>query len=252
MAGETETGGGARLWVKLLPLAALVAGFIAFFATGLNRYVSFDTLRDNREALLGFVADNGVWAGLLFAGVYALAVAFSLPVGALLTLTGGFLFGLFWGTVWVVLGATLGATGLFLAVRFGLGEALRARLGGSLKKMEEGFRENALSYLLVLRLVPLFPFWLVNLAPAFLGVSLRTFVIATFFGIIPGSFVYVSVGNGLGALFDRGEDPNLGIIFRPQILVPIIGLAVLALIPVLYSRFVQKKPDSGNGQEGKS
>ena len=240
MTSSDNGQSGGFNWLRLIPILVLIAGLVAFFVTGLNEYVSLDTLRDNREALNDWVASNGLWAGLTFAAIYAVAVAFSLPVGALMTIAGGFLFGLVWGTLWVVVGATIGATGLFLAARAGFGDALRARMGGSLKRMEEGFRENALSYLLVLRLVPLFPFWLVNLAPAFLGVSLRTYVIATFVGILPGSFVYVSVGNGLGALFDKGEEPNLGIIFQPQFLIPIVGLALLAMIPVIYRRFAKK------------
>jgi uncharacterized membrane protein YdjX (TVP38/TMEM64 family) len=103
--------------------------------------------------------------------------------------------------------------------------------------MEAGFRENAFNYLLVLRLIPLFPFWLVNLVPAFLGVPLRTYVVATLLGIIPGSLVYASVGNGLGVVFDQGDTPDLGIIFKPAILGPILGLAALALLPVVYRRY---------------
>jgi uncharacterized membrane protein YdjX (TVP38/TMEM64 family) len=107
--------------------------------------------------------------------------------------------------------------------------------------MEAGFRENAMSYLLVLRLVPLFPFWLVNLVPAFLGVPLRTYVIGTFFGIMPGTFVYASVGSGLGAILEAGESPDLGIIFKAEILIPLLGLALLALIPVIYKRIKTKR-----------
>ena len=110
--------------------------------------------------------------------------------------------------------------------------------------MEDGFRKNALSYLLVLRLVPLFPFFLVNLVPAFLGVGIRTYVLGTFFGIIPGSFVYVSIGNGLGALLDAGENPDLGIIFQPRFLIPIVGLAVLAAIPVLYRKIATDRREA--------
>ena len=230
--------------VRLLPIGVLILGLGAFFALGLDRYVSIETLRDNRETLTAWVERNGLWAGLVFAGIYAVVVAFSLPGGALMTITSGFLFGLVFGTVWAVLGAVTGATALFIAVKFGIGEALRERMGGPIKRMEEGFREDAFSYLLVLRLVPLFPFFLVNLAPAFLGVSLRTYFFATLIGIIPGAFVYASVGNGVGALFDAGQDPNLGIIFQPQFLIPIVGLAVLALIPVVYRRFIQKREAS--------
>ncbi len=119
-------------------------------------------------------------------------------------------------------------------------KGLRRRAGPWIGRLEAGFRENALSYLLVLRLVPLFPFWLVNLVPAFLGVPLTTYALGTFVGIIPGSFVYASVGNGLGAVFDAGGTPDLTIIFEPEILLPIIGLSLLALIPVVYKKFKGK------------
>jgi uncharacterized membrane protein YdjX (TVP38/TMEM64 family) len=121
--------------------------------------------------------------------------------------------------------------------------------------MEQGFRDNALSYLLFLRLIPLFPFWLVNLVPAFLGVPLWTYVIGTFFGIMPGSIVYTSVGNGLGAVFDQGRTPDLSIIFKPEILLPIIGLAVLSLVPVAYKAIKGKaitgkaSPGDGGGED---
>ena len=153
---------------------------------------------------------------------------------------GGFLFGTLETTTYVVFGATVGATVIFLAARYAFADYLRAKAGASVRKMEDGFRENAMSYLLFLRLVPVFPFWLVNLVPAFIGVSTRTYVLGTFFGIIPGTFVFASVGSGLGGVFDGGGEPDLGIIFTPGILLPIVGLAVLALIPVFYKKFTNK------------
>lgn len=227
--------------VRLLPLIVLAAGLVAFFAFGLDRYLDFGMLRENRGVLLAWVSDQGLLAGLVFMAGYAVAVASSVPGGAIMTIAGGFLFGPVIASIYVVVGATAGATVLFLAAKTGLGDALRARAGPSLKKMEAGFRDNALNYLLVLRLVPIFPFWLVNLVPAFLGVPLRTYVIATFIGIIPATFVYASLGNGLGALFDAGESPDLDIIFQPEILLPILGLTVLALVPVVYRRYKLRK-----------
>lgn len=226
---------------RLVPILILVAGLAAFFLFGLDDYVSFDVLRDNRANLLDLVARYGIVAGLCFIGIYALVAAFSIPGGALLTITGGFLFGPVLGTVYVVIGATLGASALFLAARYAFADLLRAKAGAAIRKMEDGFRENAFNYLLLLRLVPLFPFFVVNLVPAFLGVTLRTYVVATFIGIIPGSFVYALVGNGLGAIFDRGEVPDLGAIFQPQFLAPILGLAVLAVIPVIYKKMKDRK-----------
>ncbi|MDR3499055.1 MAG: TVP38/TMEM64 family protein [Parvibaculum sp.] len=225
-----------RLW----PLAVLALGLGLFFALGLNRYATLDTLRDNRQALSAWVAANEVEAALVYMGVYALMVAFSVPGALVATLTGGFLFGTVIGGLCTVIAATIGATILFVAAKSALGDVLRARAGSSIARMEEGFRENAFSYLLVLRLVPIFPFFLVNLAPAFLGVSLLTFVGATFLGIIPGTFVFASLGNGLGAVFDAGGTPDLGLIKQPQVIGPLLALAALALVPVIYRRFRRK------------
>jgi uncharacterized membrane protein YdjX (TVP38/TMEM64 family) len=239
---------------RFAPLALLVLAIVLVFAFDLDRFVSFQSLSENREMLLGFVERNAFLAPLLYVLVYASVVALSIPGGAILTIAGGFLFGTWFGTVLVLIGATLGATLVFLIARTAIGDVLRDKAGPRIKKMEQGFQEDAFNYLLVLRLipifpfwlvnivpamlgVPLFPFWLVNLVPAFLGVPLRTYVVATFLGIIPGSFVYASVGNGLGAVFDTGGTPDLGIIFRPEIILPIVGLALLAVLPVAYRKF---------------
>jgi uncharacterized membrane protein YdjX (TVP38/TMEM64 family) len=221
---------------RLVPLLILVAGLVVFFALGLQRYISFEVLRENREALLTWVQQKGLLAGLIYIVIYAVAVAFSLPGGAVMSITGGFLFGTVWGSLYILIGATLGATALFIIAKTALGDVLRAKAGPWLQKMEAGFRENALSYLLVLRLVPLFPFFVVNLVPAFLGVSLGTYVLGTFFGIMPGVVVFASVGAGLGSIFDAGEAFSASGILTPQILTALIGLAVLALIPVVYKK----------------
>lgn len=222
---------------RFLPLIVLLAGFAAFFALGLADYVSLQTLRENHQDLSAWVAVHAALAALVYVLAYTAIVAFSVPGAVIATLAGGFMFGTVWAGLYTVVAATLGATLVFLAARMGPGEYLRARAGPAMQKMEAGFRGNAFSYLMVLRLVPLFPFFLVNLAPAFLGVPLRTYVLATFLGIIPGTFVFASVGNGLGALFERGEEPDLGLIFEPEILLPILGLAFLSAVPILYKKF---------------
>jgi uncharacterized membrane protein YdjX (TVP38/TMEM64 family) len=210
---------------------------VLFFALGLNRYLSFAALRDNRAALTELVGAHLVVAAVLFVATYVVVIAASLPVGSPLTVLGGFLFGTSLGTACVLIGATGGAVVLFLAARNAIGDTVQRRLGALGERLARDLAQNALSYLLVLRLVPLFPFWLVNLVAAAANLSLTTYVIGTFLGIIPASFVYVSIGSGLGAVFDRGETPDLKIIFSPDVLVPIVGLAVLALIPVVYRRF---------------
>ncbi|MCE2510615.1 MAG: TVP38/TMEM64 family protein [Alphaproteobacteria bacterium] len=238
---ETKTKDRKGLLWRYLPIATLAAGLVAFLTLGLHEYLTFETLKANRAELLDFVGRHLALATLIYVTCYAVSVAFSIPGGAVLTITGGFLFGLTTGTLATVIGATVGATGLFLAARLAFGEVLHKKAGKTIQKMEAGFRENAFNYLLVLRLIPLFPFWLVNLAPALLGVTLRTYVIATFIGIIPGTFVYTSIGNGLGAIFERGETPDLAIIFEPAILIPIVGLALLALLPIAYKKIKARK-----------
>ena len=226
---------------RLAPLAVLLVAIAAFFVFGLHHYLSFEALREHREQLLVLVEQRPFLAPLAFMAVYAAVIALSVPGGAVLTITGGFLFGIVAGSLYVVIAATLGATIVFLIAKTALGDALRAKAGPRIRRMEEGFRQDALSYLLVLRLIPLFPFWLVNIVPAFLGVPVRTYVLGTAIGIIPGSLVYASVGNGLGAVFDAGQTPDLGIIFKPAILLPIVGLAVLALLPIAYRGLKARK-----------
>jgi uncharacterized membrane protein YdjX (TVP38/TMEM64 family) len=229
-------------WLRFLPLAAILAALGLAYALGLHRYLSFEVLAENRAVLLGWTQAHTALALAAFVLAYIAIVALSLPGGAVATLTGGFLFGTWLGGLAAVVGATIGATLLFLAARTALGDMLRAKAGPGLRKLEDGFKRDALSYLLVLRLVPAFPFFLVNLAPAFLGVSLRTYLIGTFFGILPGTFVFASVGAGLGAVFDRGERPDLSIILSPPVLLPLLALAALALVPVIWNRFKKGTP----------
>ncbi len=222
---------------RLIPIAVILAGFVVFFSLGGQQYLSFSMLSEHRDAILAWHADNLILSVALFLVAYALTVAFSLPGATWLTLIGGFVFGT-WGALFaVVISATVGSVLIFLAARYAFADFFHAKAGPMVHRMEEGFQENALSYLLFLRLVPIFPFWIVNLVPAVLGVPLRTYVIGTFVGIIPGTFVYCSVGNGLGAIIERGEMPDLGIIFDPPVLVPLVGLAVLSLIPIAYKKF---------------
>ncbi len=231
-------------FARKLPLVAIIVAAVIGFWT-LRDYLSFEALRDNREALLAFRDANYLQTVLAFIGIYIAIVAFSLPGASIATLTGGFLFATFPGALFNIVGATTGAALIFLAAKWGLGERLAARMessDGAVKKFKDGIDENQWSMLFLMRLVPAVPFFVANLIPAMVGVSLFRFVITTFIGIIPGSVVFTSVGAGLGEVFESGETPNLGIIFEPQILLPILGLSFLAALPIIIKLF-RKKAD---------
>lgn len=228
-----------RLW----PLIVVLLGFTAFFAFDLDDYVTFDTLKQNRQWLLAVVESHRALAVIAFVGAYAVIAGFSLPGAAVTSIAGGFLFGLWFGTVWNVIGATLGATGLFLAARSVFADILHEKAGPWLRKVETEFNDNAVSYMFFLRLVPVFPFFVVNLIPAFLGVRLMPFILTTLLGIIPGGFVYTSFGAGLGAIFDRGAgEVTPRMIATPELVAGSAGLALLSLLPILYRKWrVQKE-----------
>ena len=229
--------------VKRLPLIviAVVAILGAIF---LRDYLTFEALAENREALLAIRDANYLATVAVFILAYVVIVAFSLPGATIATLTGGFLFATFPGALFNVTGATIGATAIFLAARWGFGDSLAKRIEGSegmVRKIKDGIAENQWSMLFLIRLVPAVPFFLANLIPSFLNVPLYRFVVSTFLGIIPGAVVYTSVGAGLGEVFARGETPDLGIIFEPRILLPIIGLCALAALPIVINAIRGKK-----------
>lgn len=227
-------------WVWFL--LAVVAVIVAAHFFGLADILSLRTLARHREALLGFVGQHFVAAAVIYVAVYAIAVAFSLPGALILTLSGGFLFGALMGAALAVTGATLGATALFLAATHVFGKDALSRFGKRADRLAHNLRSNAWSYLLVLRLVPLFPFFMVNLVSAFVGVPTRVFVLTTLFGIMPGAFVYALSGAGLGSVLDGGGEPSLETVMTPEILGALIGLAALVLIAVpIRKRFERKE-----------
>ncbi len=233
----------ANPFVRKLPLIAIAVVAI-LGAVFLRDYLSFEALSENREALIGFRDNNYVLTALTFIMAYVVIVAFSLPGATIATLTGGFLFATFPGALFNITAATLGAVAIFLAARWGLGEKLAAKMEsseGSVKKIKEGIDNNQWEMLFLIRLVPAVPFFVANLVPALVGVPLSRFAISTFLGIIPGAVVYTSVGAGLGEVFARGETPNLGIIFEPAILFPILGLCALATLPIIIKALSGKK-----------
>ncbi len=240
MTETPDTGGGLA---RRLPLIAILV-VAAVGAFTLRDQLSFQALADNRETLIAFRDANYALTVLAFIAAYVGIVAFSLPGATIATLTGGFLFATFPGALFNITGATIGAALIFLAARWGLGEKLAARMessDGAVKKIKDGIDDNQWSMLFLIRLVPAVPFFVANLVPALVGVPLHRFVISTFLGIIPGAVVYTSVGAGLGELFARGETPNLGIIFEPHILLPILGLCALAALPIALKALRAKK-----------
>lgn len=220
-----------RLWPLIAIMLGAAVGWWWF-----GDLLHFEALAANREALLA-MRDAHYGATVLgFILVYALIVALSLPGASIATLTGGFLFATFPGTIFNVVAATLGASAIFLAARSSIGGGIAARLEGSeglVKRIKVGIDDNQWSMLFLIRLVPAVPFVIANLVPAFLDVPLHRYVISTFFGIMPGALVYTSIGAGLSEVFARGAAPDLGLLFSPAILLPLLGLCALAVLPVL-------------------
>jgi len=213
--------------------AILLCGLAGFFATGLHQLISWETVARHYAEISHFIEQNRPASYFGFMLFYTAVVAFSLPIASLLTLAAGALLG--WPSIGlIVVAATAGASLLFIAARGLFRDVLRARAGPFFAKLEAGFTKNAFSYLLFLRLMPVAPFWAVNILPAFSGMRLAQFIGATAIGIIPGTSVYVAVGRGFDHLLARGETPNLAVLNTPHIWLPLAGLALLALLPTLY------------------
>lgn len=223
---------------KRLGLIAVFVAIIAvFFTSDVGQYLSYEGLANNEAAMKQAVADAPVLTALIFVGIYITVVTFSLPGALWLSLAGGLMFGTSQGGMLILVGATIGASLLFLVARYLLGDTLQARAGPSLEKFEKNFNRDAVSYLLVLRLLPIFPFFIVNLGAALVGVRFPIFVVTTFFGIIPGTFVFASIGNGVSVLLQQGQQPDVSVITKPEIMLPLVGLALLSLLPVVWRRF---------------
>ena len=232
-----ETAGKAHgnTWIKLAIVAAFAAAIIAFFALGGQKYLTLDSIKANRDALKTFTNEHLVLAVVIAFFVYATAVALSVPGAVVLSLMCGFLFGRWLGAAVIVGAATLGATLVFLAARYLFADWAKSRLGSVGQKINEGFSENAFSYMLFLRLVPAFPFFLVNLAPAFTNIKLSTYAIATAIGIIPGSFVFANLGETLGTI-----DSLSGLVSKETLLAFVL-LGLLALVPVVIKKVKSRR-----------
>lgn len=231
---------------RFAPLIALVSLIALAWATGLHRWLDLDALAERRDDLAALVEANPLLMGVGYVLLYAVATALSLPGGAVLTVAGGFLFGLWLGGALAVTGATLGACAVFLVARSSLGAALRERAGPWLSRLETGFAENAVSYMLALRLAPVFPFWLVNLAPALLGVRFDVYALTTLVGIIPGGLAFASLGAGLDRAAAAGE-VSLAAALSPELIMALSLLALLALAPALWRRIRARRAGRAEG-----
>jgi uncharacterized membrane protein YdjX (TVP38/TMEM64 family) len=253
MVGRQDASGGAGLALRLLPLAAVLGVLALGYGFGLHRYLSLEYLGDSRDALKAWVEANPVLAPAAFFAVYAVAVAVAFPAASVLTVAGGFLFGWLLGGALVAVAATLGACLLFLAARFAFADALRRRLGGRAEALADGFERDAFGYLLVLRLAPLVPFWLVNIAPALFDVRLATFATATFLGILPGVVAYAWLGVGVGSVIDAarasGREPGLADLITTEITLAFLLLALVAGIAVVV-RVARARKSNGARHDG--
>ena len=246
---ETKRPAVLRFW----PLLLLVLAMLLAFVLGLHKYLSLELIVDRRATLKAFVADHWATALAIYALVYVVAVALSLPGGLVLTVLGGFLFGWLVGGIVALLAATIGACGLFLIARTSLGTFLSSRAGPALQRLSRGFREDAVSYLLFLRLVPLFPFWLVNLAPSLVGVPFRVYALTTVVGILPATVAFALAGASLDNLVAAQREAyqaclaaggteckmtfSAEAVLSRELAVLFVALAVVALIPALVRRF---------------
>ena len=232
------------MYRRIAVAVVLIAGLMVGFAGGLSDILNVRTLNAYRADLLVFVAAHYALALGAFVALYTAGVALSIPAWGLLTVLGGFMFGPWVGTAAVVLSATVGGTIVFLAARYVFEDGLRARAEPFLQKVDTELSENAFSYILALQLMPVFPFFLINLGAAFLRIPTRTFVLATFLGIIPGTLVYATLGAGLGDIIEVSAVDPLAAAQQPTVIGSLTGLALLALVPVVYRRVKRRRRGS--------
>jgi uncharacterized membrane protein YdjX (TVP38/TMEM64 family) len=222
-------------YARIVVAAVFIAIIAAYFAFGGPRYLSPDQLDAHRDALLAFATAHPIAAPAIAFATYALTVALGLPAGLVFSLACGMLFGRFGGTLVAVCGEAAGATLAFFAARHLFADAARARLGATLARVDAPIRRHAFLYLLFLRMVPVFPFFVVNIAPAFTTIPLATFVAATFAGAIPATFVYASLGEALG------RAASLADALSPRTFILLALLGVLALLPVVVAKLRERR-----------
>ncbi len=234
---------------RFAPIAVVAAGLATAYWLGLDKYLSLEALVEHRDALVAEVAENYWLAALIYFVTYIVAVALSIPAASLLTIFGGFLFGWFVAGTLTAFAATIGATIVYLAARSAFGDVLKKKAGSGVNKLADGFRDNAFGFLFVLRLAPIFPFFIINIAPALFNVTVRTYVVATFLGILPGTFAYAYLGQGVDSVIvsarEAGTDVSISDLVTPDITIAFAAMAAVAALA-----FIVKKRWSGRVPAG--
>ena len=226
-----------RIKKYIIPLSIVIIAIVGFAL--LRDYLSYETLRNNHESLVNFKNENYWVTVIIFIISYITLVTFALPGSPIASLTGGFLFGLAFGTFLNVTAAATGATLIFLAAKNGFGNKLTQRIDaseGSIRKIRDGIKRDEISYLFLIRLIPIIPFAVANLVPALFGVSLRNFFFTTYIGIIPGGLVFTWLGSGLSDIFKQNQEPNFSIIFEIYVIGPILCLCLLSFLPIILKK----------------
>ncbi len=240
-AGETPAKKKSLL-SRLLPLGILVGGLVAFFALGGPQYLNLETMRETLRGLDGWVQENLILALLAYMVFYALAVSISVPGALWFTIGAGFLFGPWLGTGVAVFGATVGATIIFLAARYAFADWVRAKFPGYVKKLQDGFSRDAFTYVVILRLIPALPFFGINIATALLNVPVRAYFFGTLVGVIPGAYVYATVGDAIARAAADGV-PSFSSLLTPEVIGAMVAFGLLAILPWAYKRFIAKKEE---------
>jgi uncharacterized membrane protein YdjX (TVP38/TMEM64 family) len=242
---ESDGAGGATVLAKrLAPVAVILAGLAFGYFKGWHQYLSLSMLVESREMLSAFVESNLLLAALTYMLIYIVAVAFSFPGASLLTIGGGFMFGWLTGGVLTAIAAPIGASIIYLVAKSAVGDFLvdmmKKNAGKRIKQLAEGFEEDAFNYLLTIRLAPVFPFWVINIAPAIFNVPLRTYFIATAIGILPGTFAYAFLGEGIDSVIEAqqaaGAELKVSDLVTPEITAAFVILALVALIPTVVKK----------------
>lgn len=228
-------------WGRWIPIVLILLSMILVYATGVYHYFSFHVIKEKHEILKHYVAEHSFLAPLYYVALFVGTVAISLPVADILSILGGFLFPFPWNLIYVVVAASLGACVIFLASRIAIQDVVKKKIGTYFDRIKTGFRKNGWCYLLFLRFIPLFPFWLVNIVSAFFAVTFLTFLWTTVVGILPISYIHVQIGAGLHKFLDDGNHFSIQALFNTQMRIGLILLGVVSLLPLVAKKYIERR-----------